>query len=66
MTGETYESFCDCSKNENSFGLSVWTESEAKSYCCGLVIKVKVNYEDVGRVVHNGGKIRCKKFTVLT
>jgi hypothetical protein len=24
-----------------------------------------VNYEDVGRVVHNGGKIRCKKITIL-
>lgn len=22
-------------------------------------------YEDVGRVVHNGGKIRCFKFEVL-
>ena len=31
-----------------------------------VVIKVKVNYEDVGRVVHDGGKIRCSKFTVLT
>lgn len=30
-----------------------------------LVVKVKVNYEDVGRVVHEGGKIRVRKLTVL-
>jgi hypothetical protein len=30
-----------------------------------LVVKVKVNYEDVGRVVHEGGKIRCRKITIL-
>ena len=65
MPGETYESFCDCSNKENSFGLSVWTEEEAREYCDELVVKVKVNYEDVGRVVDNGGKIRCRKITVL-
>jgi hypothetical protein len=30
-----------------------------------LIIKVKVNYEDVGRLVHNNGKIRVRKLTVL-
>lgn len=34
-------------------------------YCNELVIKVKVYYEDITAVVHNGGKIRCKKLTVL-
>ena len=65
IPGETYESWCDCSSSENSFGLSVWTEKEAREYCKLLVVKVKVNYEDVGRVVHNGGKIRCRKITIL-
>ena len=65
MTGETYESWCDCSSDVNSFGLSVWTEKEARDYCDELVVKVKVNYEDVGRVVHEGGKIRCRKITIL-
>ena len=63
--GGIYESWCDCSNDENSFGLSVWNEPNARGYCDELVVKVKVNYEDVGRVVHNGGKIRCFKIEVL-
>lgn len=63
--GGTYESWCDCSNEENSFGLSVWDEPNARDYCDELVVKVKVNYEDVGRVVHNGGKIRCFKIKIL-
>lgn len=65
LPGETYESFCDCSSSEISFGLSVWTEGKAKEYSDELVVKVKVRYEDVGRVVHNGGKVRCRKITIL-
>ena len=65
LPGETYESFCDCSPNENSFGLSVWTKENAGKYCSELVVKVKVKYEDVGCVVHDGGKIRCRKITIL-
>ena len=30
-----------------------------------LIVKVKIRYEDVGRVVHNGGKIRCFKMEIL-
>ena len=60
-----YESWCDCSNEEDSFGLSVWDEPNAREYCDELVVKVKVNYEDVGRVVHDGGKIRCFKIEVL-
>ena len=63
--GGTYESWCDCSDDENSFGLSVWDKPNAREYCDELVVRVKVNYEDVGRVVHNGGKIRCFKIEVL-
>ena len=65
LKGETYESHCDCTDKENSFGLSVWTEEEAREYCNQLVVKVKVNYEDVGRLVHNNGKIRVRRLTVL-
>ena len=65
LTGKTYESNCDCTDKENSFGLSVWTEEKARDYCNQLVVKVKINYEDVGRVIHNGGKIRCRKITIL-
>lgn len=30
-----------------------------------LVVKVKVRYEDVGRVVHNDGEIRCFRLEVI-
>ena len=63
--GETYEAHCDCTDEENSFGLSVWTEEQAKNYCDELIVRVKVNYEDVGRLVHDNGKIRVRKLTVL-
>ena len=63
--GEHYESWCDCSNDEASCGLSVWDEPNEREYCEGLVVRVKVNYEDVGRVVHNGGKIRCFKIEIL-
>ncbi len=66
LPGETYESHCDFSSAENSFGLSVWTEKAATDYCNELVIKVKVRYEDVGRLVHDNGKIRCTRITILT
>lgn len=63
--GGTYEAWCDCLDSEGSFGLSVWDEPNARNYCDELVVRVKVNYEDVGRVVHNGGKIRCFKIKIL-
>jgi len=65
LPGETYEAFCDCFDIGNSCGLSVWTEDNAMKYSNELVVKVKVRYEDVGRVVHDGGKIRCRKITIL-
>ena len=65
LKGETYESHCDCTNDENSFGLSVWTEEMARDYCNDFIVKVKVNYEDVGRLVHDNGKIRCKKITII-
>jgi hypothetical protein len=65
LTGETYECHCDCTDDENSFGFSAWTEEKARKHCNELVIKVKINVADIGRIVHNGGKLRCFKFTVL-
>jgi hypothetical protein len=61
-----YECHCDCTNDENSFGLSVWTEDGAKEYNnTGLIAKVKVRYEDVGRLVHNSNKVRCSKIEIL-
>ena len=62
---ETYECFADTSNTESSFGLSVWDYENAKEYCDKLIVKCKVYYSDVARVVHHGGKIRCNKITVL-
>ena len=65
LKGKTYETWCDCSTNESGFGFSAWTEKKAREYCHELVVRVKVRYEDVGRVVHDGGKIRCFKLEIL-
>ena len=65
LKGETYETWCDCSDEENSFGFSAWTEEKAREYCDELLVRVKVRYKDVGRVVHDGGKIRCFKIEIL-
>ena len=66
LPNETYECHCDCTDNEDSFGLSVWTYDNAKNYNdSGLIVKVKVRYEDVGRLVHNSNKIRCSKIEIL-
>lgn len=61
--GGIYESWCDCTEDESSFGLSAWTEEKAREYCDELVVKVKVRYEDVGMVVY--GKVRCFKIEIL-
>ena len=63
--GKTYESYADYTEEENSFGLSAWTEEKAKEYCDELVVRVKIYYEDVARIVHNNGKIRCCRQTIL-
>jgi hypothetical protein len=65
--GGTYESNCDTTKKECRFGLSAWTREKAKEYGKNnsLIVKVKINYEDVGRIVQNDGKIRCFRQTFL-
>ena len=67
MPDETYTSWADFTSNENSFGLSAWTYEMAELYAgvFGKVVKVKVYYKDVARVVHGGGKIRATKITIL-
>ena len=65
LPGETYEAHCDCTDNTNSFGLSVWTEEKVKEFYSDLVVRVKVNYEDVGSLSYDNGKIRVRKLTVL-
>jgi len=65
LKGETYECHADHSNKENSFGLSVWTKEKATRYCDELVVKVKVYYKDVARMVHHNGKIRCTKINIL-
>ena len=65
--GGIYESWCDCSHNKDSFGLSVGTKEYAKNYggnhC--IIVRCKVRYEDVGRIVHDGDKVRCFKIEIL-
>ena len=68
LPGGTYESHCDCTSNENSFGLNVGTYNFAKYYLGetkGFIVKCKVYYKDIGRIVHDGEKVRCFKITVL-
>ena len=68
LTGEAYESTCDCTAEENSFGLNVGTYEHAKKYLegkIGLIVKCKIYYKDIGRIVHDGDKVRCFKITVL-
>ena len=65
MPGETYECFSDGSNDKASFGLSVWTKEKATEYCDELVVRCKIYYEDVTRVVHDDNKIRCSKITIL-
>ena len=66
LPNEVYECNCDCTNDENSFGLSAWTYEGAENYNNrGLIVKVKVKYENVGRLVHNSNKIRCFKIEVL-
>lgn len=66
LPGETYETFADCSDKADSCGFSVWTRGSAEEYCRELVIPCRIEYKDVARViVGNGGKVRCRKLTIL-
>ena len=65
LPGETYEVFADGSSEQDSFGFSAGTEHEVRKYCNELIVKVKIYYKDVARVVRRGSKIRCNKITIL-
>lgn len=64
LPGETYETHADYSADECSFGFSAWDYNRAKDYCPELVVKVKIYYEDVARILTEGN-VRCSKITVL-
>ena len=69
--GGIYESWCDCSDKDDSFGLNVGTNDYAQEY--GLfsnnenykILRCKVKYEDVGRVIDECEKVRCFKIEIL-
>ena len=64
--GGIYEAHADHNLDEeNSFGLSAWTEEQARLYCDQKLIKVKIHLDDIAALVHNGGKIRCTRFEVI-
>jgi hypothetical protein len=65
LKGETYESHCDHTNDENSFGFSIRTKEKAIEWCDELLVKVKVNINDIGRVFPVEGRIRCSKMTIL-
>jgi hypothetical protein len=64
--GETYTSHCDCTDEEDSFGLSAWTKEGALEYYNeGKLLKVLIHIADIGRIVHDDNKIRCYKLKIL-
>jgi hypothetical protein len=64
--GNTYQSHADHNlDNENSFGLSAWTEEKAREYCDEKIVKVKIHLDHVAALVHNGYKLRCTQFEII-
>jgi hypothetical protein len=64
--GCEYEAHADSNvDNENSFGLSAWSEERAREYCSEKVYKVGIKVEDVAAVVQEGGKIRARKIRII-
>ncbi len=64
--GGVYEAHADYNLDRDySFGLSAWTEEEARKYCSQKLIKVRIHLDDVAALAHNGGKIRCTRFEVI-
>ena len=64
--GNTYQCHADHNlDNENSFGLSAWTEEKAREYCNEKTVKVRIHLDHVAALVHDGNKIRCSEFTII-
>ena len=61
--GGVYEARCDHDLfRKNSYGLSAWTLEKAKSHVPnGELYRVKIYLDDIGAMVHDGKKIRCKR-----
>ena len=61
--GGIYEARCHHDmRQENSFGLSAWTREGAESHVPGgELYRVKIYVDDIGAMVHDGKKIRCKR-----
>jgi len=65
--GKEYKSRCNYNiDNENSYGLSAWTRKGALAYHnVGKLLKVRIDIEDIGAIVHSCNKIRCKRMSIL-
>ena len=64
--GKTYSAQCDCTETENSFGLSAWTKDGALGYHKdGRLLKVSIDLDDLGIIVHDGDKIRARRITIV-
>lgn len=61
--GGIYEARCDHDlREENSFGLSGWTREMALQHVSnGELYRVKIYVDDIGAMVHDEKKIRCRK-----
>jgi hypothetical protein len=58
------ENHADYSKDMSSFGLSVRTKEQAMNREKGIVLEVRIKYEDVARI-SDDCSIRCSKLIVL-
>ena len=65
--GKEYECHADCNVNdENSFGLSAWTQKMALDYYSkGKLFKVEIDLEDIAAILNNSNKIRASKIKIL-
>ena len=64
--GNTYQCHADHDlNNENSFGLSAWTEEKAREYCNEKIVKVRIHLDHVAALVHDYHKIRCEQFEII-
>lgn len=69
LPNKSYESNCDPTNNDCSFGLSVGTKDYVKKYIStnknAIIVKCKVNYCDVGSIVYDAENVRCTKIEIL-
>lgn len=69
LPNKSYESNCDPTDNERSFGLNVGTKNYVKKYIStnknAMIVKCKINYCDVGSIVYDAENVRCTKIQIL-